>query len=139
VSDAPAAPRAKVESTWVGTTGSPVQSGFPCAMVLTAYFVLSPVTGLFCHRRLADWWRARPGWAATCLRKTWRQRRGVRTTRLRRPQQHRSSARRITAHKSEGQALRFPLARWRCRVHRIPPHVRDDREPPLLRARRADS
>jgi hypothetical protein len=23
-------------------------------MVLTAYFVLSPVTGLFCHRRLAD-------------------------------------------------------------------------------------
>src|SRR5258708_29292760 len=25
---------------------------FPHAMVLTAYFVLSPVTGLFCHRRL---------------------------------------------------------------------------------------
>src|SRR5216684_1832657 len=24
---------------------------FPHAMVLTAYFVLSPVTGLFCHRR----------------------------------------------------------------------------------------
>jgi hypothetical protein len=23
-------------------------------MVLTAYFVLSPVTGLFCHRRFAD-------------------------------------------------------------------------------------
>jgi hypothetical protein len=40
VSDAPAAPRAKVESTWVGTTGSPVQTGFPCAMVLTASFVL---------------------------------------------------------------------------------------------------
>ena len=54
VSDAPAAPRAKVESTWVGTTGSPVQTGFPCAMVLTACFVLSPVTGLSCHRRLAE-------------------------------------------------------------------------------------
>ena len=30
-------------------TGTP---GLPCAMVLTAYFVLSPATGLFCHRRL---------------------------------------------------------------------------------------
>src|ERR1700729_4033582 len=29
-------------------TGSP---GLPCAMVLTAYFALSPVTGLSCHRR----------------------------------------------------------------------------------------
>jgi hypothetical protein len=27
------------------------QSGIPCAMVLTAYFVLSPATGLSCHRR----------------------------------------------------------------------------------------
>jgi hypothetical protein len=27
---------------------------FPHAMVLTAYFALSPVIGLFCHRRLAD-------------------------------------------------------------------------------------
>src|ERR1700731_4057444 len=27
---------------------------FPHAMVLTAYVGLSPVTGLFCHRRLAD-------------------------------------------------------------------------------------
>jgi hypothetical protein len=27
------------------------QSGVSCAMVLTAYSVLSPVTGLFCHRR----------------------------------------------------------------------------------------
>jgi hypothetical protein len=28
--------------------------GLPCAMVLTVSFVLSPVTGLFCHRRFAD-------------------------------------------------------------------------------------
>src|SRR5450631_108399 len=27
------------------------QSGLPCAMVLTAYTALSPVTGLSCHRR----------------------------------------------------------------------------------------
>jgi hypothetical protein len=38
--------------TSIVTTGSPKQSGLPCAMVLTAYFVLSPATGLFCHRRL---------------------------------------------------------------------------------------
>ena len=40
-----------VESTRVSHhrfTGTP---GLPCAMVLTAYFALSPVTGLFCHRR----------------------------------------------------------------------------------------
>src|SRR5580692_11840165 len=39
--------------TSVVTTGSPVTPSLPCAMVLTAYFVLSPVTGLFCHRRFA--------------------------------------------------------------------------------------
>jgi len=52
VPDAPAASCAKVESTRVSHhrfTGTP---GLPCAMVLTAYFVLSPVTGLVCHRRL---------------------------------------------------------------------------------------
>jgi hypothetical protein len=30
--------------------GSPEQPGIPCAMVLTAYFVLSPAIGLSCHR-----------------------------------------------------------------------------------------
>jgi hypothetical protein len=42
-----------VESTRVShhrSTGTP---GLPCAMVLAAYFALSPVTGLVCHRRLA--------------------------------------------------------------------------------------
>jgi hypothetical protein len=32
-------------------------------MVLTAYVGLSPVTGLFCHRRLADIVLSKPGWA----------------------------------------------------------------------------
>jgi hypothetical protein len=36
---------------------------FPHAMVLTAYVGLSPVTGLFCHRRLADIVLSKPGWA----------------------------------------------------------------------------
>ena len=37
--------------TSVVTTGSPERPGIPRAMVLTAYSALSPVTGLFCHRR----------------------------------------------------------------------------------------
>jgi len=40
----------------------------------TAYNVLSPVTGLSCHRRYAE----------IASRETWCQRRGIRTTRLRR-------------------------------------------------------
>jgi hypothetical protein len=36
------------------TTGSPVAPGLPCATVLTVSFVLSPVTGLSCHRHLQD-------------------------------------------------------------------------------------
>jgi len=36
----------------VVTTSSPEQPGIPRAMVLTAYFVLSPAIGLCCHRRL---------------------------------------------------------------------------------------
>jgi hypothetical protein len=34
------------------TTVTPESPGIPHAMVLTAYNVLSPVTGLVCHRRL---------------------------------------------------------------------------------------
>src|ERR1700682_6017800 len=36
--------------TSVVTTVTPDSPGIPRAMVLTAYFVLSPVTGLVCHR-----------------------------------------------------------------------------------------
>jgi hypothetical protein len=32
------------------TTVTPESPGIPRAMVLTAYFVLSPVIGLYCHR-----------------------------------------------------------------------------------------
>jgi hypothetical protein len=34
---------------------------FPHAMVLTVSFVLSPVTGLFCHRRQRIWFLSKPG------------------------------------------------------------------------------
>jgi hypothetical protein len=33
------------------TTVTPASPGIPYAMVLTVSFVLSPVTGLVCHRR----------------------------------------------------------------------------------------
>ena len=49
---APAALCAKMKKhTSIVTTGSPEHPGLPCAMVLTVSFVLSPVTGLCCHRR----------------------------------------------------------------------------------------
>ena len=41
----------------VVTTGSPEQPGIPRAMVLTASFVISPVIGLFCHRRRRNYFR----------------------------------------------------------------------------------
>src|ERR1700731_3789881 len=51
-----------IERTRV-TTSTPERPAFPHAMVLTAYVGLSPVTGLFCHRRLADIVLSKPGWA----------------------------------------------------------------------------
>jgi len=43
-----------VESTRVSHRRSPEHPAFPHAMVLTAYFVLSPVIGLYCHRHLVE-------------------------------------------------------------------------------------
>jgi hypothetical protein len=50
-----------VKHTSVVTTSPPEHPAFPHAMVLTAYFVLSPVIGLSCHRRLADMVLSKPG------------------------------------------------------------------------------
>jgi len=70
-------------------------------MVLTVSFGLSPVIGLFCHRRRWSY-----------LHRLERQRRGVRTTRLRRPQ--------------ACTLVKAPLASTASRSN-----VRDDRETPL--------
>src|SRR3982074_2193492 len=51
-----------VESTRV-TTSTPESRGIPARNGFTAYAVLSPVTGLFCHRHLADIVLSLPGWA----------------------------------------------------------------------------
>src|SRR3954451_660172 len=45
-------------------TGKPDAPAFPHAMVFTVSFVISPVIGLCCHRRLANW-SAGPGRADT--------------------------------------------------------------------------
>jgi hypothetical protein len=55
---------------------------------------------------------------------------GVRTTRFCRTQQRRSSARRPIAHGKNPPC--DSLRTKRCRVHRIPSRVRDDRDTPLL-------
>jgi hypothetical protein len=69
-------------------------------MVLTVSFVLFPVIGLCCHRRLA-----------------------VTTAKLNAS---------VEASEPHDFAVRFSTIRQRrIRVHRIPPHVRDDRETPL--------
>src|SRR3979409_1181945 len=47
--------------TSVVATVAPVHPAFPHAMVLTVSFVLSPVIGLGCHRRLADMVLSAPG------------------------------------------------------------------------------
>src|ERR1700738_1290712 len=46
--------RSKKKHTSIVTTVTPETPGIPRAMVLTVSFALSPVTGLSCHRRLAD-------------------------------------------------------------------------------------
>src|ERR1700730_4715334 len=57
-----------VERTRV-TTSTPESPGIPARNGFTAYVVLSPVTGLFCHRRLANMECPRPV-GPTCLHKT---------------------------------------------------------------------
>ena len=56
-------PVCSVESTRVVATGTPESPGIPARNGFTAYVVLSPVTGLFCHRHLADIVLSKPGWA----------------------------------------------------------------------------
>jgi hypothetical protein len=85
-----------------GRAGSP---GIPRAMVLTVSFVLSPVIGLVCHRRPADY-----------------------------PQSLTPASRRQD-HTTSPSAV-APFVRSAISVHRIPPRVRDDREPPLCEAGR---
>src|SRR5216684_912501 len=125
-----------VERTRV-TTSTPERPAFPHAMVLTAYVVLSPVTGLFCHRRQRIWFCLSP----------------VGPTQLREldasvgasgPHDFavRSNiSRRRAVDRSRIQRTRpaIPSRAKRCRVHRIPSRVRDDHDTPLCVGRDAKS
>src|SRR3984893_2548686 len=98
-------------------------------MVLTVSFALSPVTGLFCHRRLADYVLSKPGRAdSTPPNLTPASGRQDHTTS---PYAATSLVRPLLiAHRLITRPA-IPLHAKRCRVHRIPPRVRDDRDTPL--------
>jgi hypothetical protein len=131
VANAPAASRAKWESSTRASSPKVHRNhpAFPHAMVLTAYFVLSPATNSSCHRHRR---------IKACLRP-------VGPTRLHQLdtsngcQDHTAlpsaSASFVSTPFDRSRifrpALRSPRALQRCRVHRIPPRVRDDRDTPL--------
>src|SRR5450755_749478 len=99
-------------------------------MVLTAYVGLSPVTGLFCHRRPQSKVLSKPGWAkqnsANLTPASGRQDHTIlpsaATSLVRVP---------VTAHESLRTRPATPSHAKRCRVHRTPSRVRDDRDTPL--------
>jgi hypothetical protein len=132
----PAAPAASRAMCWwhtsVVTTGHRIHPAFPHAMVLTASFVLSPVIGLSCHRRLADMVlsKTRSGRLASAGLDAGVEASGPHDFAVR--SKHLSSARPVIAHRSIEPALPSRHALRRCCVHRIPPRVRDDRDTPLV-------
>src|SRR6266478_5465279 len=99
-------------------------------MVLTVSFELSPVTGLFCHRRSADMFLSKPGWADL---------NSANLTPASGRQDHTTSPYAATslvrslliAHRPFANPPCNPSRAKRCRVHRIPPRVRDDHDTPL--------
>ena len=131
VPNAPAASRAKkTKHTSVVTTVTPESPGIPYAMVLTAYFVLSPVIGLYCHRHPADMALSAPGRADLAsagldagVEASGPHDFAVRTCVVRQRAVDRSQA--MKAHPA------IISRTQRCRVHRIPSRVRDDRDTPL--------
>ena len=99
--------RNKIKHTSIVTTVTPVSSGIPRAMVLTAYFVLSPATNSSCHRhpRIKGLYKARSGRLASA---NLTPATGARTTRLHRPLKRRSSACHSSAHGPCRPALPSP-------------------------------
>jgi hypothetical protein len=109
---------------YTGTPGIPARNGF------TAYVVLSPVTGLFCHRRSQSEVLSLPGWA---------KQNSANLTPASGRQDHtilpsaNSVSRRRAIDRSQAEAHpAIPSRAKRRRVHRNPPRVRDDHDTPLL-------
>jgi hypothetical protein len=102
---------------------------FPHAMVLTAYFVLSPVIGLSCHRHRRKAGLSKPGRARKpSANLTPASRRQDHTTW---PYAASSFVSALDDRSRETRPALHPHAQ-RCRVHRIPSRVRDDRDTPLV-------
>src|SRR2546423_14430671 len=106
---------------------------FPHAMVLTAYFVLSPATNSSCHRHRRIKACLGPV-GPTCLHQLDTSNGCQDHTALPSAATSFVSTPQI-AHKVQ-LALRLPMRARGCRVPRIPPRVRDDRDTPLCRGRR---
>ena len=104
-------PRSRVQIAQKKRTRAYRSSGdipaFP-ARWFTAYFELSPVTGLFCHRRFAEM-----------------------------TPQNLAPASGRQDHTTSPSALACARRSQAIRVHRIPPRVRDDAQRPSHRVRRA--
>ena len=96
---------------------------------LYGLYALSPVIALNCHRRLRIKGIVRPVGLARPPRDL-TPASGARTTRFRRTHQRRSSGLPEAAHRFITRPA-TPSHTRRCRVHRIPPRVSDDRETPL--------
>jgi hypothetical protein len=96
----------KIESTRVSHHGHTGSPGIPRAMVLTVSFVLSPVIGLVCHRHRRD----------------------------AKHHHHLTPASRRQDHTTSPSASSAVVI-GTISVHRIPLHVRDDRETPLVEER----
>jgi hypothetical protein len=99
---------------YTGTPGIPARSGF------TAYVALSPVTGLFCHRRLRISGLSAPGRADLPSRELDASvgASGPHDFAVR--EQHLSSACSLIAHGVRRTRPAIPSRAKRCRVHRIP-------------------
>ena len=139
-------PRSCARKAHEWTTGSTGSLRLSLREWFTAYFALSSVTGLVCHRRLRGLTiHPEPGWAGCISARldastgapgphdfAVRDRPGQSSCRAschpassgKDGWQRRSSARRPIAHGKTRPAI--PLRARRCRVHRIPPRVRDD-------------
>jgi hypothetical protein len=119
-----------VERTRV-TTSTPASPGIPARNGFTAYVVLSPVTGLFCHRRPQSKVLSKPGWAdlnsANLTPASGRQDHTILPS-----ASNISRQRAVDRSQVPENPPCDPIARKTLPRHRIPPRVRDDHETPLL-------
>src|SRR5450755_1216062 len=122
----PNAPAASCAIVVIGrtrvTTSTPESPGIPARNGFRAYVVLSPVTGLFCHRRPANIVLSKPGWAdATPQDLTPASGRQDHTIL---PSAATSLVRvLVIAHRLLKKPPCDPSRAQRCRVHRNPPRV----------------